>query len=205
MKTLFIEARYKGKVVLPKEVIEKLPKKIGLASSIQFIGSLKGISSQLGKGSLIAGQILGCDAKSAGKIAERVDSFLYIGDGEFHPIAIALETKKPVYKYNPKAKTLTQLDKAKIDSYERKKKGAYLKFLNAKKVGILLTTKPGQRISDGKLKQLEQKFKDKKFYRFIADTIDYTQLENFPFIEAWVNTACPRIEEDILALNISEL
>ena len=93
------EYRPDGKEIPLNEFVERI-----LNGTITgAVGSLKGISSQLGKGSLIAGQILGCDAKSAGKIAERVDSFLYIGDGEFHPIAIALETKKPVYKYNPKA------------------------------------------------------------------------------------------------------
>lgn len=47
-------------------------------------------------------------------------------------------------------------------------------------------------------------YPNKKFYIFIADTIDYNQLNDFPFIEAWVNTACPRIEEDFRMVNIEK-
>ncbi|MBI2112760.1 diphthamide synthesis protein, partial [Candidatus Woesearchaeota archaeon] len=36
----------------------------------------------------------------------------------------------------------------------------------------------------------------KKFYFFVDNTISYGQLENFPFVEVWVNTACPRIGLD---------
>ena len=53
--------------------------------------------------------------------------------------------------------------------------------------------------------KLEKKYPDKKFYTFVAETIDYAQLDNFNFIEAWINTACPRIEEDIKVLNIEDL
>lgn len=205
MKTLFIEAKHKEIVQLPSKIIEKLPKNIGIASSIQFIDSLKPVQDQLGNKSIIAGQILGCNATNADKIKGKVDAFLYIGDGQFHPMAIAIKTKKPVYRYNPFNKSLDEVQKTDIERYEKKRMGALSKFLNAKTIGVLTTTKSGQSVSDKRLKELENKYKDKNFYKFIADTIDYTQLENFPFIEAWVNTACPRIEEDISIVNIDQL
>ena len=40
------------------------------------------------------------------------------------------------------------------------------------------------------------KLKDKKSYIFIADTINESEFENFPFIECWVNTACPRFADE---------
>ncbi|MBU4283524.1 MAG: diphthamide synthesis protein, partial [Nanoarchaeota archaeon] len=73
--------------------------------------------------------------------------------------------------------------------------GALIKFLSSKEIGVILTTKPGQE----QLKEafeLKNKFKDKNFYFLIFDTIDFNQLENFPFIECFVNTACPRIALD---------
>jgi len=57
-----------------------------------------------------------------------------------------------------------------------------------------------------RLDLLKKKYEDKKFYTFIAETIDLNQLENFPFIECWVNTACPRIAEDKKGMiNINEI
>ena len=48
-------------------------------------------------------------------------------------------------------------------------------------------------------KKLEKKYKDKKFYYFACDTLSIDELENFPFVQAWINTMCPRIGyEDLL-------
>jgi diphthamide biosynthesis enzyme Dph1/Dph2-like protein len=47
-----------------------------------------------------------------------------------------------------------------------------------------------------KINELKKKYKDKKFYMFAFDTLQASYLDNFPFIQCWVNTACPRIFED---------
>ena len=99
MKTLFIPAKYKGEISLGREIISKLPSKIGLAASIQFVGQLGIIKKEINKRNknkkiIICGQILGCNVKNAEKIANKVDAFLYIGDGAFHPLAISLKINK---------------------------------------------------------------------------------------------------------------
>jgi len=210
MRTLFIEAKYSKPINLDKTIAEKLPDEIGLVSSIQFIDSLPLIKKSLNKKNkikkiLIGGQILGCNVKNAEKIKNKVKAFLYIGDGKFHPLGIAIKTQKPVFTFNPLNNQFKKIQKQDIEKYEKRKKTAFIKFLHADNVGILISTKPGQYYDINKLKSLENKYKNKKFYTFIADTIDYNQLENFPFIQAWINTACPRIEEDISVLNINEL
>jgi diphthamide biosynthesis enzyme Dph1/Dph2-like protein len=99
-----------------------------------------------------------------------------------------------VFVANPASGNASKIDKKDVEKIKSRKKGAYLKFLTAKNIGILVSTKPGQ----DKLKQarqLKNKLKNKNCYIFIADEIDMSQLENFPFIEAWVNTACPRISD----------
>ncbi len=204
MKTLFLEAKYSKPVKLSKSIAEKLPNKIGLVSSIQFIDNLPLIKKQL-KNSIIAGQVLGCDVKCAEKIKHKVNAFLYIGDGNFHPLGIAIKTKKPVFTFNPFNKQFRKIQKQDIENYQKRKKGALIKFLHADTVGILVSTKKGQYYDIKKLSKLEKKYPKKKFYTFISETIDYSQLENFPFIQAWVNTACPRIEEDIRVLNIQDI
>ena len=85
-----------------------------------------------------------------------------------------------------------------------KRKAQLIKFHSSKEIGIIVSTKPGQNKLE-EAKKLKNKFPDKNFYFILFDNIDYNQLENFNFIEAWVNTACPRIEEDVKVLNIEAL
>lgn len=214
MKTLFLEARYKEKVTLPKDVIDKLPKKIALFTTIQYLDSLEDIKAQLvsagkdvilakGKHSKYRGQLLGCDIKSLDLgIDPEIDAFLYIGDGMFHPKALLLRDEKPIFVFNPLSKILTELDESHIKKIRQKQKVALLKFHSASDIGILVTTKPGQhRLKDAIY--LKDKLKDKRCYIFITDTLDFSQLENFPFIGCWVNTMCPRIAlDDILPKSI---
>ena len=44
--------------------------------------------------------------------------------------------------------------------------------------------------------ELEQEYPDKEIYFFLDNTYDFNSLEDFPFIDVWVNTACPRIGFD---------
>jgi 2-(3-amino-3-carboxypropyl)histidine synthase len=205
MKTLFIEARYKGKVELPEKIISILPKKIALFTTVQFLDSVAGIKKQLekkGKKVLLLktehtkypGQLLGCNIK---KFPETFDAFLYIGDGMFHPKALVLKNPKPAFAYNPFSKKLSKLEQkdADIESMKKKNEGAKLKFLNSKEIGVLVSTKPGQN-QIKKAYELEKKYAEKNFYFLLFDTIDFSELENFPFIECFVNTACPRIAYD---------
>ena len=71
-----------------------------------------------------------------------------------------------------------------------------------------MTKKSGQsqvQATTQQIRELENKHKDKSFYFFLADTLDYNELNNFPFIDAWLNTMCPRVEEDIKVLNLEDL
>ena len=66
-------------------------------------------------------------------------------------------------------------------------------YLNSKKIGILVTLKPGQE----NLKMalfLKDKIKDKKSYIFVGNELNEQELVNFSDINSWVNTACSRIE-----------
>tara|TARA_Y100000310_G_C20061127_1_gene525032 strand:- start:156 stop:524 length:369 start_codon:yes stop_codon:yes gene_type:complete len=111
---------------------------------------------------------------------------LFIGEGRFHAIELATKTKKEVFIASG-----DKITKQDITKYEKQKKGKILKFLNSKKVGILHTTK-NQKFAN--LKELKTKLKDKEVYNFISDYIDVNELENFPDIDIFINTACPRIE-----------
>ena len=194
MRALFIETESTADI---KPVIEKamklIPKKVGLVTTAQHKHKLKQAKKLIGKGAVIGGQILGCDVSAAKKISKKVDAFLYIGTGEFHPIGIALETGKKVFIANPMSEVVSYVKKEDIDKIRKNEKVSLVKFLSAENVGILVSTKPGQ----NRLKKaLELKKKIKKnCYIFTADEIDFNQFENFGFIDCWINTACPRIAD----------
>jgi len=209
MKGIFIEAKYTGDI---KPVIEKslklLPKKIGIVTTAQHKHKLKEIKKILEKNKIkveIGGQILGCDVSAAKKIKNKVDAFLYIGSGEFHPLGAALETNKKVIIANPLSNQVSEIKKQDVEKYKKKQKGALIKFLSSETVGILVSLKPGQQ-NLKKALDLKKNLKTKKAYIFIADTIDLNQLENFPFIECWINTACPRlVDKTASIINYNEV
>jgi 2-(3-amino-3-carboxypropyl)histidine synthase len=196
MKTIFITAKSDEKIKIDNAEI--LPEKIGVVTTIQHLHKIDEIMKILkdaGKKPVKGGQILGCNLLNADKIKNKVDAFLYYGDGLFHPIGIQIKSKKDVY-YVDDGK-IKKLDDKEIEKFEKRKKGSLIKYYSAQNIGILVSTKPGQnKLEDAK--KLKQKIEEqgKKAFIMISNDIDFNQLENFPFVEMWVNTACPRIAYD---------
>ncbi|MBW2996187.1 diphthamide synthesis protein [Candidatus Woesearchaeota archaeon] len=196
MEMLFIEAKSKADV---KKAVEKamkyLPKKVGIVTTAQHKHKLKEVKKILEEKGIkaeIGGQVLGCDASAAKKI--KADVILYVGSGRFHPIEVQLETGKKVVMANPLTNEAKVLEKEEVEKLKKQQKGALMKFLSSDNIGIIVSTKPGQE----KLKkamELKKRLKDKNCYIFLADTINPAEFENFPFIECWVNTACPRFAD----------
>ena len=205
MKIMMVEGRYTGKIDLSNLDANELPKTIGLATTVQFLGYIDDIKRHLESNGKIVfadrmrqkyeGQLLGCDTGAAEKVKGNVDAFLYIGTGVFHPLGIALNIDKEVFCYDPISAILSKIDRKEVERYSRKRKGAYLKFLEANEIGILVSLKPGQN-NFKKAVELKNQLKGKNCYIFAFDTLDFNQVENFPFIQCWVNTACSRILDD---------
>jgi 2-(3-amino-3-carboxypropyl)histidine synthase len=195
METMFIPVKKKYDL---KELtnLDKMPKKLGLVTTVQYVDELPKIKKFLeekGKTCVIGGKILGCEAKNAEKIKDKVDAFLYLGSGQFHPIEV-LHIGKPVYLSNGEQ----------LVREERKIKGMLAKFYSSDEIGIIVSLKTGQSHMDW-ADDLKKRFAKKNFYVFVADTIDYHQMENFNFVQSWINTACPRIADDIKVLNYSDI
>ncbi len=209
VKVMFIEGKYKGDVILDKKTLDYLKrrKKVALYTSVQFLGSLGKIKQQLVENNIAAvtskpnrtqcaGQLLGCDCYADSlNLKEDVGCFLYVGDGKFHPLALAYGQEKEVVCFDPLSRKMKIIDRKMIEFVNKKRKGALLKFLYSSNIGVIVTIKQGQE----QLKpafELEKKYLKKKFYYFVDNNISFDQLENFPFIDIWVNTACPRIGID---------
>lgn len=209
MKTIHIEAKASlGKIDFDAG---GLPKKLGIVSTIQYLAEMKKVMDYLWKKEIkavVCGQVLGCDAGAAVKHKDDVDAFLYVGTGEFHPIGVALQTGKPVFVLHPESMKVRKLSGEEVERIKKKKKGMLTKFHSSDVIGVLMTTKPGQSGVQGglqKAQELEKRYSDKKFYYFLCDTLDFSELENFNFIECWLNTMCPRMMEDIKVLNVEDL
>lgn len=216
---IFIDAKYQGKIELGDKLMSYLKKNkinsVALFSSVQFaeVGYVLAQFKELGikvnitkaKRTSKPMQILGCDSYHDSfetLILGQSDAILYLGDGYFHPKALLLaqikqDKIKPVIMWNPISQIMQILDEKVIqDQIKRYKRNLRL-FINAKTIGILVTIKPGQNyFTSAKRLKEHLESQDKKAYIFIDDVLNLTQLENFTFIEAWVNTACPRIGTD---------
>jgi len=218
-QSIFIDAKWEGKIELGEKLIEHLKKQkinsLALFSSVQFT-NLEEVKKQIkelnikilitkAKRTSAPGQILGCDAYHDSfnePIIENADTILYIGDGLFHPKALLLaqiknKKIKPVLIWDPTIKKFSILEKEIIKEQIKRKIRNLKLFINAKTIGILVTIKPGQQYFNAakRLKEHLEK-EDKKAYIFLDDTLDLRHLENYTFIDAWVNTACPRIGTD---------
>ena len=206
MKTFFIHAKLEHDTRLTDEAMKKLPKqRYGIVTSIQHMHKIRDVQEQL-EGSVFGGQVLGCRPDAGERVNEKVDAFLFVGTGVFHPIQLALKTKKDVWLWDPVEKELTKLEKKQIDSYVKRKNASLSKFFASDIVGIIITTKIGQNenkimkftkgIKLNYAKKIAKLYPDKKYYYFACDTLSNYDMENFPFIKCWVNTACNRIADE---------
>jgi 2-(3-amino-3-carboxypropyl)histidine synthase len=181
--------------------------KIGLTTSIQHIDALTDAKQFLvGAGKTVQvsdaghlphpGQVIGCNYSNAKIIADRVDAFLFIGGGIFHALGIALGTNKPTIiadPYDNRAYSIT-------DQADRLLKQRYASIMEArpaKTIGVLVGVKLGQRHLDQALKAKTAIEKSgRSAYILAGREITPDALMEFQNIDAFVNTACPRISLD---------
>ena len=191
METLFIPAKRKLKLNKKKaeEISKKLPKNIAIAYSIQYESLALEMKKILSKKHKIIKsiQVLGC---SKPNLPKNTQAILLISSGKFHAMSLASETKLPVYilEHN----NFSKISDNEISEIEKRQKVAYLKFLHANKIGILVSTKPGQQNLKRAI-EISKKIKDKKSYLFISNNLDVNEFENFG-LSSWINTACPRLD-----------
>jgi diphthamide biosynthesis enzyme Dph1/Dph2-like protein len=210
MDIIYIPTKYKLKEIKNLDELKKyLPKKIALVSLIQYSEYAKKIYEILKedyeiilKEGLYGINILGCYSESAN--IEGIDTILLIGNGKFHAENITRKLKKKVIVYDPIYGEINIYE----PDYNFDKIIEFLlnKLKNSKNIGIILSIKPGQYYY---LETLEVKNKleksGKNVYLFIGDTIDILQLLNFPYIDFWIFSTCPRLIDDIINNNINGL
>ena len=173
--------------------------RIGLVSTAQHLSQIAEVRDFLeskGKKVFVGGQVLGCNQKNALEIEKKVDAFLYIGSGLFHPIGILVKTEKPVVMLNPYSGVLDRLPEGERERWLRRRKGRLAKFVEAQSYGILVSTKTGQ-FNLKKAFEVRERLNSegKQAFLFAGEELNPGNL--LPFrVDCWVNTACPRLIDD---------
>ncbi len=208
--TIYMEARAKIRI---KEAVTKAVSllepwsNIGLVTTVQHVHKLdeaknlllkSGKTVTIGEAGLVkyAGQVTGCDFTNAKSVSKEVEAFLFVGGGRFHATGLALATAKPTIIADPYEKRAYPIQ----DECARILKKRWASICAAKgaeNVGVLIGLKSGQkRIKEAvEIKDKLQK-SGKKATLLAIREIKSDALMEFPNIDAFVNTACPRISLD---------
>ena len=177
---------------------------IGLVASVQHIHqiiSIKKILEANNKKVIIPeakgrafhqGQILGCEYAGPKSIESQVDAYLAIANG-FHALGLLLSTEKPVILINPSTEEIKDLTSMRA-VYIKKRFALIEQAGQAQSFGILISTKSGQ-INTQLAEQLKDKIiQHKKEATIISmGEINPNELINFPQIDIFITTACPRL------------
>ncbi len=185
-------------------------KRIGIVATAQHLHTLDTVENVLQKNNFepiisagderisAKGQILGCDFSAGMNIIDKVDCFLFIGSGTFHPVGLLLSSKKPVIAADPYTNSVKKQELNELkDIILRQRYGAIANSKNARKFGILVGLKRGQQRMDlaHRVREMFDAFNKKSM--FIAmDNFSPVSLQGFGDIDCFVSTACPRIAID---------
>lgn len=182
-------------------------KRIGLATFSQHLHQLapvkakleaRGFEVSVGKGNnlMLEGQVFGCDFSTSFPIRDRVDAFALLGESEFHAVGLALATGKPTFMLDPYMNEVTDMQQA---ADERRKRSvlAVYKALDARVFGVITGLKEGQKML-GRSRWISKRLEmnGRKVVQLAMRDITAERLAPHREIEAFIQTACPRISID---------
>jgi 2-(3-amino-3-carboxypropyl)histidine synthase len=206
----YLEARAKVEVkAAVKQALHLLKpwKSIGLVTTVQHVhrlGAARSVLLKEGKRVVIgdagrlkyAGQVIGCDCSNAKAVENQVDAFLFIGGGKFHAVGVSLATSKPTVVADPYEKRAYSVE-SEVQKTRKQRMTSVSEARQAETFGVLVGLKPGQnRLQDAIKIKDKLESKGKKALLFAAREITPEVLMQFPMIDIFVNTACPRLVLD---------
>lgn len=188
-----------------------LPVRVGIVTTAQhqhkvgeMAAAMKGVGAEVfigaGDNRLAGwGQLLGCNYTAGTSIEDDVDGFVYVGSGDFHPIAIAWGTEKPVVLADPYSGEVRTIEDV-MDRLMRQRFAAIQRAKDARAFGVLVGSRVGQermRLARGLQKMLQRE--GKEAHLIALDFFSWDNLQYFRHLDALVNTSCPRITTDDFA------
>ena len=208
--TLYLEARatLKADGAVEKAVpLLSAYKTVGLATTVQHVQTLDDVREMLvraGKTVVVGdarrlpygGQVIGCDFGNVKSISSEVEAFLFVGGGKFHALGVALATGKPTVVADPYDQTAYSVD-LEAQKILKQRWASIQEAAKAKVLGVLVSLKPGQKHLEEALR-IKAKIEkmDRTAVLFALKEVLPEALMEFPSVDAYVNTACPRISLD---------
>ncbi|CAI8315554.1 MAG: Uncharacterised protein [Marine Group II euryarchaeote MED-G33] len=179
--------------------------KLGLVGSIQHLHLIFDYKERLeaagfevevpvgGARLTFPGQVLGCNYSGD---QDDIGHYLFLGSGDFHPIGLVLHTGKPLAMLDPYSGDAEEMSFERIERILRQRFGLIIACDQAKTFGILIGEKPGQmrRTLALRMKKILEKH-GKKGYLLALEHVGPELIDFYP-VDAFVNTACPRIAID---------
>ena len=179
--------------------------KLGLVGSIQHLHLLEDFKKRLedagfsvtipvgGDRLSFPGQVLGCNYSGDDP---SVGHYLFLGSGDFHPIGLVLHTGKPLAMLDPYTGDASEMSRERVDRILRQRFGLIMSVQDCNSFGILIGEKPGQmrRTLALRMKRILEKH-GKKGYLLALEHVGPELIDFYP-VDAFVNTACPRIAID---------
>ena len=213
LPTFFVEMRNPGgdpDSLAATLAAARLPSPLGLVVSIQHAdlaaplvaaARARGIELWTGTGDrrlAYPGQALGCNYTSAEQIVDRVQGFLFLGTGRFHPRGLAFAVNRPVWALDPLTGRLEPpIDRARLI---RDRLLLIAQCRDARRWGVLVSTFAGQNRSPTALALIRKaRTRGLDAEALVFGRLDPADLTGRDF-DAYVNTACPRIALDDSAL-----
>ena len=208
--TLYLEAR--AIQTVDEAVLAALPllsgcNHIGLATTVQHVQTLDlvreilvraGKTIEVGDANRLPypGQVVGCDFSNAKFVTKDVEAFLFVGGGKFHALGVALATGKPTIIADPYSGRAYSIDEE-VKKILKQRYASIEEASRAKTFGVLISLKPGQKHLEEalRIKSAIEKM-GKSCCLFALREIQPNVLMEFPTVDAYVNTACPRISID---------
>ncbi len=184
-----------------------LPARVGLLATVQYLGLIPKVAGMLessGRTVMVGqgdrriahpGQVLGCNCSAAEAVDGEVDGYLYIGEGDFHPLAAAFGMDKPVLVLNPVTGEVTDMAERR-DRILRRRFAVIQSARDAQRFMVLVCSKVGQnRTAEADRVEAMLRSHGKEVSRLVIEEVDPTSLMAYG-VDAFVNTACPRIAMD---------
>jgi 2-(3-amino-3-carboxypropyl)histidine synthase len=208
-ETYFVEMREPGgnpEALADTVAASSIPRRLGLVLSVQHLDLTEPLTGALaarhfdvriGQGDrrlAYPAQALGCNYTGAEAVARDVEAFLFVGTGRFHPLGLAFAVEQPVWAIDPLQNRLEPpIDRIALVA---RRQLTVASVRDARKWGILVSTFAGQNRTPTALSlQARARAHGREAEILVFDRLDPRDLEGRD-LEAYVNTACPRIALD---------
>jgi 2-(3-amino-3-carboxypropyl)histidine synthase len=203
----YLEHRYQNyepvASLLP-EILKALQdyRRVALGATVQYLDLLERLAEDLRRAGHVVligepsnhlrhrGQVLGCDYSTMTALERDVDAHLVLGS-VFHGLGLALISEKEVFAADPHSQKVVPLREM-AERVLRKRYAQILAFRTSRKVGVVVSVKPGQMYM-GLARWLTGLLKGRGYEAelVVVDEVRPEDLEGR--YEALVNTACPRL------------